>query len=411
MTRILAVAVAAAIVSSLTTWAVLRERGARPAEPRSAAGYQAGPGEAGGGNAATAVDSEVAALARLEPENGVISINGTPGDRLRELKVRLGQHIEKGVELAVLESHSLRQGELELAETQLQEARVRKTAEEHYADATQVEADLSEEQAKLQELDAEAQQKKVAGLRAAHLASQQDLARLEGVRRSSSEAPGAQIVSDQQLAHQKLATEKTANELSAAEDEFEKLRKSIDLSHREALAKRKTAEANRARIPSIVQIESLEKQVELARRRLDLTILRAPSKGEILKISINEGETLAQQPILQMADTSRMVAIAEVYEDDVRRIHRNEHARVVSTALGAALTGKVTYVGSMVAKNTVVGLDPTASTDRRVVEARILLDENQAAGRLINLQVTAYIPARAAPSAGDSAVAIDEGHR
>lgn len=404
MMRILITAVAGAVVGSLATWAVIRELGPRHSKSAEEHNSDESSGYSDHSDGSMAAEVEVAALARLEPENGVISINGTPGDRLQELKVHLGQHVEKGDELAVLESHSLRQGEVDLAETQLREAHERKTAEERYADAMLAEADLADEQAKLQELDAAAQQEKIAGLQSARNSAQQDLQRLENVRHAGSDVPGAPIVSDQQLAHQRLATEKAANELSAAEDEFEKLRKSIDLAHREAAAKRKTAEANRARIPTIVQIESLEKQVELARRRLDLTTLRAPTSGEILKIFMTEGETLAQQPVLQMADTSRMVAVAEVYEDDVRRIRPNESARVESKALGAKLTGHVTFIGSMVAKNTVIGLDPTASTDRRVVETRILLDENKIARRLINLQVTAFIPAKA-PAVDEHAVA------
>ncbi|HWB08439.1 MAG TPA: HlyD family efflux transporter periplasmic adaptor subunit [Pirellulales bacterium] len=405
MTRILVTAVAGAIVGSLATWAALRELGLLEGNSARMAASQSSSGRNGGAGGADSDEIEVAALARLEPAGGVVSINGTPGDRLQELKVELGQQVAKGDELAVLESHSLRQGELELAETQLREARGRKTAEERYAEATLDEADLAEEQAKLQELDAAAQQEKISVLRAAHTSAQQDLQRLEGVRSAGSEGPGAQIVSDQQLAHQRLAAEKAANELSAAEDAFEKLRKGIDLAHREAAAKRKTAEANRARIPSIVQIDSLDKQVELARRRLELTTLRAPSDGQILKIFLNEGETLAQHPVLQMADISRMVAVAEIYEDDVRRIRPNETARVESKALGATLTGHVTFIGSMVAKNTVTGLDPTANTDRRVVEARILLDDNRQARRLINLQVTAFIPAKAPATADERAVA------
>jgi HlyD family secretion protein len=404
MTRILVTAIAGVVVGSLATWFVLREMGPRQTKSPGAISSQRNSGYNDKSGRIDSAEVEVAALARLEPENGVVNINGTPGDRLQSLKVQLGQHIEKAAELAVLESHSLRQGELDLAETQLREARERKTAEERYADAMQAEADLAEEQAKLQELDAAAQQQKIAGLQAARTAAQQDLERLEGVRKAGGEVPGVQIVSDQQLAHQRLASEKAANELSAAEDEFEKLRRAIDLAHREAAAKRKTAEANRARIPSIVQIDSLEKQVELAKRRLDLTILKAPSSGEILKIFMTEGETLAQQPVLQMADNSRMVAVAEIYEDDVRRIRLNETARVEGKALGSTLSGHVTFIGSMVAKNTVIGLDPTASTDRRVVEARILLDDNHAARRLINLQVTAYIPAKAA-TADEGAVA------
>jgi hypothetical protein len=52
----------------------------------------------------------------------------------------------------------------------------------------------------------------------------------------------------------------------------------------------------------------------------------------------------------------------------------------------------VAYVGSMVAKNSVLSLTPTASADLRVVEARIRLEPSPQARRLINLQVTVSIP-------------------
>ena len=390
--RIVAVAIVAALASSLATWAVLRDtQGSQPY--REAGGYQSGTTDAQANPRSpnAVAETEVVALARLEPENGVVSINGTPGDRLQELKIKLGDKVEKGDELAVLESRDLRQGDLELAETQLREARERKVAEERYADAMQNEAKLAEEQATLQELDAAAQQQKIAGLQAARNSAQEDLRRLEEVRRSGGNAASDKIVSDQQLAHQKLAVEKAEKELAAAEDQFAKLRQAIDLSHREAEAKRKTAEANRERIPSTIQLQSLEKHVELARLRLEQTVLRAPSRGEILKIYLTEGETLAQQPVLQMADTSKMVAVAEVYEDDVRHLRVGAPAHVTSKALGAELTGKVTYIGGMVAKNSVVSLDPTQSTDRRIVDARIALDDNSQARPLIHLQVTARI--------------------
>src|SRR5215469_9440417 len=211
MTRILATILAGAVVGSLATWAALRELGMLDLKPTSQAVSQPSPGYGGGAGGADSGEIEVAALARLEPENGVVSINGTPGDRLQELKVQLGQQVAKGEDLAVLESHTLRQGELELAETQLREARGRKTAEEQYADAMQAEAELAEEQAKLQELDAAAQQQKIAALQAARSAARQDLERLEAIHSTDGEVPGARIVSDQQLAHQRLAAEKAAN--------------------------------------------------------------------------------------------------------------------------------------------------------------------------------------------------------
>lgn len=349
-------------------------------------------------------DEHITALARLEPENGVIEISGTPGDRVKTLKVKLGDRVSAGDELAVLESRTLREAELEVAQTQLAEAQQRQTAEEAYADATEAEARLAEEEASLAQLDAKAQQDKIAGLKTAYQASQKDLARLEDVRQSDGPTPGDEIVSDQQLAHQRVATDKARNELAAAEAEYEKLRQSIDLAHRQAKAKLKTAEASRARIPSTVQVDSLRKQVDLAQRRLELTTIRAPSDGVILKLWMSEGETLAQQPILQMADTSRMVAVAEIYEDDALRIKPGESATVKGDALGKSLDGHVTFVGALVAKNTVVGLTPTAATDLRVVEARILLDSSELASKLINLQVTVYLPALAPAESSDQPV-------
>jgi HlyD family secretion protein len=406
LVRSLVILVGIALVSAAATVLALRYYGHHDDDGRAANGSQSDSGDDSGSRdgddrAAGADDSSdhrITALARLEPENGIVEINGTPGDRLKELKVKLGDRVARGDALAVLESRTLREGELELAETQLKEAQKRQVAEEGYADAMRAEAELAQEQARLQELDAKAQAEKIAGLSAAYQASFEDLQRLEGVRRSSEKIPGASIVSDQQLAHQRVATDKARNELAAGQDEYKKLRQSIDLSNREATAKLRTAAANRARIPSMVQLDSLQKQVELSRRRLDLTVLRAPSDGEILKIMMSEGETLAQQPILQMADTSHMVAVAEIYEDDALRVKLGEAASVESTALDRPLTGHVAHVGTMVAKNTVVGLSPTASTDLRVVEARIALDSADDARRLINLQVTAYLPAAARSS-------------
>ena len=415
MVRSFAILVVVALASASATFLALRYYGLRADDAgssgnasRSASdGDDDSNGSAGGASESGGDErNRITALARLEPENGVVEINGTPGDRLKELKVKLGDRVARGDELAVLESRTLREGELELAETQLSEAEKRQVAEEGYANAMQAEAELAQEQARLQELDAKAQAEKIAGLSAAYQASFEDLQRLEGVRRSSDKIPGASIVSDQQLAHQRVATDKARNELAAGQDEYKKLRQSIDLSHREAEAKLRTAAANRARIPSMVQLDTLKKQVELSRRRLDLTVLRAPCDGEILKIMMSEGETLAQQPILQMADTSQMIAIAEIYEDDALRIKLGESASVESTALERPLSGHVVYVGTMVAKNTVVGLSPTASTDLRVVEARIALDPSDDARRLINLQVTAYLPASARPERrNDKAVA------
>ena len=337
----------------------------------------------------------ITALARLEPEGGVINISGTPGDRLAELKVHRGAQVKKGEVLAVLESRSLRQAELELSQAQLESAQKRGAAEEKYAAALRREAELAHKQASLERLSVEAQQEKIAGLKVSVQSAEDDLSRLQALRSSASSSE-TEIISEQQLEHQRALAEKARRDLASAQAELKKLQQSIELSEQQASAKVNTAEANEARIPSTLELDSLRKSVELAQRRLELTVLHAPNDGEILKVMLSEGETIAQQPILQMADTRRMVAVAEIYENDALHVKLGSPAEVQCEALHAPLKGKVVYVGSMVLKNSVTSLNPTASADLRVVEARILLDPDPDAQRLINLQVTVKIPAEPA---------------
>lgn len=403
MLKTLGVPLLAGVIASLATLAVVHyfPLGAPPATSEDAA-----PTSEEGAEEATHEErlppDQISALARLEPEGGVINISGTPGDRLAELKVQLGQRVKKGDELAVMESRTLRQAELNLSEAQLQAAQKRGAAEEDYAAALRREAELMRRQASLERLSIEAQQEKIDGLKIALKSAEDDLARLEALRSSPSSAD-TEIVSDQQLEHQRTLTAKAKRDLASAEAELKKAQQSIELSEQQAEAKVKTAKANEERIPTLLELDSLSKSIELARRRLELTVLRAPSDGEILKVMLNEGETIGQQPILQMADTSRMVAVAEIYEDNALRVKVGAPAEVECEALEKSIKGKVTYVGSMILKNAVMSLSPTASADLRVVEARVLLDPDPDLQRLINLQVTVKIPTK--PPAAETSAA------
>ena len=55
------------------------------------------------------------------------------------------------------------------------------------------------------------------------------------------------------------------------------------------------------------------------------------------------------------------------------------------------MTGKVERIGLMVAKMDVLGTDPVAKTDARVIEVDVRLDDGQGADDLISLQVTVEI--------------------
>ncbi|HUY36880.1 MAG TPA: efflux RND transporter periplasmic adaptor subunit [Pirellulales bacterium] len=350
----------------------------------------------------TAAGDRVGAPGHLEPAGGVVSINGLPGDRLEKLNVEQGKDVKKGDVLAVLESRRLRQAEYDLAKTQFDEGVDRKKAEEEYAVALRDEAELAQQQVELEQHDRDAQREKIDTLTLQQRSASEDLARLKKLRQGGNR----EIVADQTYEHQRLLVQKADSELAAAKDQLKKLEDSMKLAKEQADAKLRTANASKRRIPSIVQLDSLSKSVELAQRRLDMTEIKAPSKGRIEKILLREGETISQQPILQMADTETMVAVAEVYEGNALSIHVGDPASIESRALPGLLRGKVTYVGTMVARSTAAPLVPGAApADKRAVQVRVELDRSGVADKLINLQVTVYIiPGKEArPSDGKTA--------
>jgi HlyD family secretion protein len=64
---------------------------------------------------------------------------------------------------------------------------------------------------------------------------------------------------------------------------------------------------------------------------------------------------------------------------------------VTSKAFPDRLTGRVERVSTMIHKNDVLHIDPTADADARVIEARIRLDDSKLAARYIYLQVDVHI--------------------
>ena len=97
-----------------------------------------------------------------------------------------------------------------------------------------------------------------------------------------------------------------------------------------------------------------------------------------------------------MGDLSAMVAIAEVFQSDVPRLRTGDPATV--QVLEQAVTGKVTRIGTIVAKNQLTNLDPRALQDRRVVKVTIRLDDPVLAARFVNMEVEAAIKPVQGPS-------------
>jgi HlyD family secretion protein len=111
----------------------------------------------------------------------------------------------------------------------------------------------------------------------------------------------------------------------------------------------------------------------------------------LIEIHTYPGERVGADGILELGRTDEMVAIAEVYETDIGRVRKGQRARVTSPALSGPLDGTVEWIKPKVGKMDVLGTDPAAKTDARVVEVEIHLDEGDRAAGLTYLQVEVTI--------------------
>jgi HlyD family secretion protein len=124
-----------------------------------------------------------------------------------------------------------------------------------------------------------------------------------------------------------------------------------------------------------------------ARAELERTRVRAPSHGVVIKVHTREGERVGPDGILELGKTDEMFAVAEVYETDIARVRAGQRATVSSPALPKPLTGQVEWINLKIGKLDVLGTDPAAKTDARVVEVEIRLEDSRPAAGLTNLQV------------------------
>ena len=120
-------------------------------------------------------------------------------------------------------------------------------------------------------------------------------------------------------------------------------------------------------------------------------MIRAPLRGQVLKIYTRPGEQIGPEGILELGETDEMTVVAEVYETDVDRLAEGQAAVISSPALAEPVKGKVIKIGYRVGKMDVLSSDPVADTDARVVEAVILMDDPETLRRLTNLQVDVEI--------------------
>jgi HlyD family secretion protein len=342
----------------------------------------------------------VTSLGRLQPAGGIVPLFGPPGDRIAKFEefapgvpIAPGQQLNKDLEVVTLASRKDRLLELQIAETQQDEAnnslKFAKLAGEQRVRAAQ--AELNQAKA-VRSSDLAALDAKLAYLKLQTDTASANVARLVKLR-----ADGVKIA-DEELDKSKLLAAQADAEQKATEASRKKTEITYDEGEKAAEAKVAAAQAELKEAEAKVPTKSAKEKLDLARQLADQTILKAPITGTVLKVTGREGQPTGTEPILQMADLSAMTAIAEVYESDVGRLAAwvekgPVKAEVKNPALPRTLSGSVRSgqdISRMIARNQVFAMGPREDADRRVVEVVVHLDAASTvdASRFVGLQVT-----------------------
>lgn len=174
-----------------------------------------------------------------------------------------------------------------------------------------------------------------------------------------------------------------------------------------AAAARLTADRHQAEADLGSLAESRPEDIALAEARLaaagaalakaradaELSRVRAPFAGTILRIMARPGDQVGNDGLMEVGDLTRMDIVADVYETDLPRLRVGATAEIVVPGETRRFTATVRDIGWTVRRQTQANTDPVAAVDSRTVEVRLTLDEagSEALRRRSNMQVQVAI--------------------
>jgi len=134
-------------------------------------------------------------------------------------------------------------------------------------------------------------------------------------------------------------------------------------------------------------------ELRLARAELARNQVTSPIDGQVIDVHARDGERVGPDGIVEIGQTQRMYAVAEVYETEIGRVRLGARAQVASPALPRVMNGTIDRIGMRVGKLDALGTDPAAKIDARVIEVEVRLDgdDTALAAQLTHLQVEVTI--------------------
>lgn len=145
------------------------------------------------------------------------------------------------------------------------------------------------------------------------------------------------------------------------------------------------------------RVAAARARLELARRNLDKTLLRAPCAGQVLKVHSAVGELSGPEtaePAVIIADTRRLHVRAYVDEFDAPRVRLGMGARVAADGLpDRKVQGRVVRLAPRMSQKPLRTDDPLERFDTKVREIWIELDDAAAEAFVVGLPVDVVLDA------------------
>ena len=354
----------------------------------------------------------VTALGRIEPQGKLIKLSPSPdlgGAKIAQLLVEEGDLVTSGQTIALLDNYKranaaveLAQQEIKIAEADL--ATIKAGAKQGDIDAqaanlkqieAQLEGEIAADEAEIARLQAQLSTEK-AEKQAIIESSKAELRNAESEFKRYQQLAQQGVISDSDLDLRRLTLDKARNAFSQAQSSYNFTTRTLQqqINQAQAVARRNkntlqeqiiSARGSLDSVKEVREVDVNKAKAEVdraiahfnqAKEDLELTNVKAPSDGQIIKINAYPGEIVGNDGVVEFAQTNKMMIVAEVYESDIGKVKVGQTATISSEtkAFAGEITGEVKQIGLKIGKQDVLDTDPAADVDSRVVEVKIHLD-------------------------------------
>jgi HlyD family secretion protein len=337
--------------------------------------------------------TSINALGRLEPEGDIIQLFPQDSNApLGQLLVNVGDRVSQGQRVAVMDNLRSRQLAVETAAAKVAISQARLLQVE----AGEAAGTITAQRDKVAELEAQLQgdlniQATIIERRQIEL----EKARSEFERYQELEADGAVAGSE---------TDDRRLQMQILQKQLQESEATLQQTLATGQERIQQAQANLAALAdvrivdiSVTQAELEETLAQLRKAEADLenSYVTSPVNGTVLSIGTKIGEKVSPQGIMELGQTQQMLAVAEVYESDIRYIQVGQPATVISEYGGftGELQGVVETIGLKIDKPGISNQEDLAQADVRVVQVQVRLDpaDSDRVKTLNNLQVRVSI--------------------